>query len=237
MITPAEKKNHRQKTSKPLMWVSVVSITMIFAGLTSGYVVVQGDAFWVQAPLPKMFWFSTFNIILSSISYWLAQKNLQASNHSLFKSLMFATLLFGLSFSITQYLAWKEMTETGNFFRGNLSDLKGKEGIDYAIKFRGNDLIKVNGEYYASFDVELSTPLTKSMERAFNVSSGFKYVLSGLHLAHVVAGLIMLIILNINAFAGKYTNSDKLGIEVGAIYWHFLGILWIYLFAFLSYIR
>lgn len=54
----------------------------------------------------------------------------------------------------------------------------------------------------------------------------FLYLLSGLHAAHILAGLSFLIFIatNISVKAPKY-------IELGAYFWHFLGILWIYLLA------
>jgi len=69
-----------------------------------------------------------------------------------------------------------------------------------------------------------------------NPSGSFLYVITLLHLLHLAGGLITLGVSTINAKKGKYTSSNYLGIELTSIYWHFLGVLWIYLFLFFQYI-
>jgi cytochrome c oxidase subunit III len=66
-----------------------------------------------------------------------------------------------------------------------------------------------------------------------NVSHSFIYVLTGAHGAHVVSGVIVLVITLVSAFRYKVHSRNMDGIEMCATYWHFLGILWLYLFVFL----
>ena len=68
-----------------------------------------------------------------------------------------------------------------------------------------------------------------------NVSGSFLYVITLAHLIHLIGGLIALLITSINTKIGKYNAKDCLGFELTAIYWHFLGLLWVYLFFFLKY--
>jgi len=70
-----------------------------------------------------------------------------------------------------------------------------------------------------------------------NTSGSWVYVLTGFHLLHMVAGVITLFITAVKAHLGKYTSGNILGIELAAIFWHFLDFVWIYLFAFLLFIR
>ena len=69
-----------------------------------------------------------------------------------------------------------------------------------------------------------------------NLAGSFFYVITGLHLAHVLGGIISLIVVTIKAFRGIYSSSNYLGVEVSITYWHFLGALWIYLYFFLRFI-
>ena len=69
-----------------------------------------------------------------------------------------------------------------------------------------------------------------------NVSGSFLYVLTLSHLVHLIGGLIALLVTAINAKRKKYSAKDYLGLEITSIYWHFLSILWIYLFCFLKYL-
>jgi len=68
-----------------------------------------------------------------------------------------------------------------------------------------------------------------------NVSGSFLYVITLAHLVHLIGGLIAILITAINSKMGKYTSKDFLGFELTSIYWHFLGLLWIYLFFFLKF--
>lgn len=66
------------------------------------------------------------------------------------------------------------------------------------------------------------------------ISGSFIYVLTGLHLAHVLGGLIALFITSIKGLMGKYSSANIHGVKLASIYWHFLDALWIYLFLFLT---
>ena len=66
-----------------------------------------------------------------------------------------------------------------------------------------------------------------------NVSHSFIYVLTGAHGLHVVSGVVFLIIVFVSAFRYKVHSKNMNQIEMCATYWHFLGILWLYLFVFL----
>ena len=68
-------------------------------------------------------------------------------------------------------------------------------------------------------------------------SESFFYALTGLHLAHLAFGLIGLMVTAGKSILQKYSSKNYLGISLCAIYWHFLGGLWLYLFVFLAVYR
>lgn len=70
-----------------------------------------------------------------------------------------------------------------------------------------------------------------------NVSSSFVYVLTGLHLAHIFAAIIVLGVTLFQAVQKKYSAENHLGLSLAATFWHFLGALWLYLVLFLAFIR
>jgi cytochrome c oxidase subunit 3 len=67
-----------------------------------------------------------------------------------------------------------------------------------------------------------------------SVTTSYIYILAFLHLAHLFAGIIVLIVVTTKFNNRKYENN-KLGFEMALIFWHFLGALWIYLFFFIKY--
>ena len=68
------------------------------------------------------------------------------------------------------------------------------------------------------------------------VTTSFLYVLAVLHLVHLFAGMIVLVVVIYNNQKNKY-NINKLGFELAVTFWHFLGFLWLYLFVFLYFFR
>ena len=56
------------------------------------------------------------------------------------------------------------------------------------------------------------------------------YVLTGIHAAHIVGGLIPLIIVATRATTGRYTPAYYPGVRYTAMYWHFLDVVWLTLF-------
>ena len=68
------------------------------------------------------------------------------------------------------------------------------------------------------------------------ITTSFLYVLTVLHLAHLFAGLIVLAVVMVKNYKNRY-KTEKLGFELAVTFWHFLGILWLYLFVFLYFFR
>ncbi|MFC4268262.1 cytochrome c oxidase subunit 3 [Polaribacter marinivivus] len=69
------------------------------------------------------------------------------------------------------------------------------------------------------------------------VSTSFIIGISFMHVLHILAGIIVLLVVIYNHFKYKYKPTDMLGFELGAIFWHFVDVLWIYLFFFFYFIR
>lgn len=71
---------------------------------------------------------------------------------------------------------------------------------------------------------------------ASNVTMSFIYVIAFVHILHVVVGLISLLVVIYNHFKQKYTATEMLGMELSSTFWHFVDILWLFLFLFLTFL-
>ncbi len=69
-----------------------------------------------------------------------------------------------------------------------------------------------------------------------NVTMSFIYVIAFVHVLHVFAGLLSLLVVIYNHFKQKYTATNMLGMELSGTFWHFVDILWLFLFLFLTYV-
>lgn len=182
-----ELKAAQRKAAKPLLYIGIVSIVMLFAGLTSAYIVRADNGNWLVFNLPSITIISTAVIIASSLTLFMAQRAIKKNNYTLTSLGLFLTLGLGIVFFFTQIAAWRELTAQGIYFVGKYS----------------------------------------------NASGSFLYLIALVHLAHMVGGLIALLVSLTKSLLKKYSASDYLGIELTAIYWHFLDLLWVYLFLFL----
>lgn len=187
----SEIKAAERKAAKPLLWIGIVSIVMLFAGLTSAYVVRADNGNWLVFKLPDIILISTAIIITSSLTMFMAQKAIKKNNLKLTSISLFITLVLGIAFFCTQYAGWKELTSQGIYFMGKSS----------------------------------------------NASGSFLYLIALVHLLHMIGGLIALTVSLTKTLLKKYSSADCLGIELTAIYWHFLDLLWVYLFLFLYFYR
>lgn len=69
--------------------------------------------------------------------------------------------------------------------------------------------------------------------RQSNISGSILYVITFMHFMHIIAGLLALLITSFKALKGRYSSNNYLGLSLCAIFWHFLGVLWVILFLFL----
>ncbi len=69
------------------------------------------------------------------------------------------------------------------------------------------------------------------------ITTSFIYLVVLLHVLHVVAGLISLLVVIYNHYKLKYEKGKTLGVELAATFWHFVDVIWIYLFLFLFFVK
>lgn len=180
------------RAKKMMLWFGIASMVMMFAGLTSAYVVSKSRPDWItDFQLPASLYWSTLVIVISSLTFLLAKKSIADGNRKNATFSLLATLGLGIAFVILQLEGFSEIISSGYYFTGSES----------------------------------------------TVTTSFIYVLVLAHLAHLAAGLIVLLVVIYNHFKQRYKPGQMLGIELGATFWHFLDLLWVYLFVFLYFFR
>ena len=111
----------RKKTAKPMLWVSLVSLTMMFAGLVSAYVISSKREDWVSFQLPPSLIVSTVLILVSSLTIHIALMFSKKENQKLALGLLLATLALGIGFVVSQFNGFAELKASGLFFTGKES--------------------------------------------------------------------------------------------------------------------
>ena len=182
---------HKSKSAKPMLWISMISMAMLFAGFTSAIIVSKGgNENWIYFDIPIWFHISTIVIIISSFSMHSAKKFVEKDNNKLAFKFLLATIILGLLFTLSQFFVWESLVQSQVFFTGNES----------------------------------------------TAASSFFYLIVAVHLFHLFGGIIAMIVTTVKTAKNKYSSNDMLGVELCAIFWHFLDILWVYLFLFFLYI-
>jgi cytochrome c oxidase subunit 3 len=70
-----------------------------------------------------------------------------------------------------------------------------------------------------------------------NITLSYIFLIAAVHILHVVAGLISLLVVFFKQSRGKYGPGRMLGMELGITFWHFLDALWVYLVLFFYFTR
>jgi cytochrome c oxidase subunit 3 len=89
----------QEKAQRNLMWLGIGSIVMIFAGLTSAYVVRRGGGDWFSVVLPQVFWVSSAVILFSSVTLNFALSSFRKNKRTTGAIMVGATFILGLAFS------------------------------------------------------------------------------------------------------------------------------------------
>lgn len=226
---------HRAK--KMLLYLAIFSMVMFFAGLTSAYVVLMNGEYWVDIKIPEAFYYSTAIILISSLTIKLAVNASKKAQQQQARLFLLLTLILGMGFAVAQFMGWKQLLSIGGHISGNIENMSGEYGADYTVIFKGQELVLEDGKFYFPDDYQRSEVLNERVMSKANTSSSFIYTLSGLHLAHLFGGLIYLVYLVIRSYRIQFDAVNNLSLRQGATYWHFLDILWVYLFLFLLFIH
>ena len=119
------KEEKKKKVMKPLLWFGMVSIVMLFAGLTSAVIVRKGDGQWLHFEMPSMFLVSCIVILLSSVLFILANFFGKRNNQPMLKSMLGLALLSGVVFIFTQVAGYGQLVDQGVFMTGATHNASG----------------------------------------------------------------------------------------------------------------
>ena len=191
------------------MWIFLATEVMFFGGLFCAYLIYRRWYFGDFAAASKSIdaflgGINTAVLICSSLTVVLAIWAAQTARRGLLILMLILTMLFGLTFL-------------------------GIKGIEYKQKF---DEHHVPGPSF-SFDHEAipgSNPVRYANPQHAQIFFSLYFIMTGLHALHMVIGLGIFTWLLWMAWKGRFTPRYHTPLEIGGLYWHFVDIVWIYLF-------
>ena len=101
------------------LWLFMVTVVMIFAALTSAYIVRQAEGNWLDYELPNIFWVTSGIVVLSSVFLHFAYVSAKKDNISQLRIGMVGAVVLGLAFLVGQWYSWVALVDREVFFVGN----------------------------------------------------------------------------------------------------------------------
>lgn len=185
VMTVERKKIHPYKFN---LWLGLAGIIMMFAGLTSAYIVKRSQPGWESFNLPGIFLYSTIVMLVSSVTIQVALKAFKEREMARYRLFFGITALLGIVFVIMQ--------------------------INGFYQFQSNGM--------------------KMIGIGSNPAFSFILAIAGVHIVHVLGGLIAMLVIFGKVYGSKKRNYNIVPIEIMTTYWHFVDLLWVYLFVFFT---
>jgi cytochrome c oxidase subunit 3 len=168
------------------LYAGMASILMMFAALTSAYLVRQAAGNWQEYQVPSIFYISTIVLLSSSACVHYAYSAFGKGKKNKYQIALTFTFILGMAFIVLQYYGWNALYNIG---------------------------VPLDG----------------------NPSGSFFYVISGIHAMHILGGITALGVAVYHAFTLPFevTAKRKHRFSLVMQYWHFVDVLWLYLFVFI----
>jgi cytochrome c oxidase subunit 3 len=198
----------QQRNSASLgMWWFLATEIMFFGGLFCAYLVYRrlyfGDFAAASQTLDwKLGGTNTIVLICSSLTVVLAVWAAQTARRGLLLSSLVLTMIFGVAFL-------------------------GIKGIEYKEKFERHHVPGASFEFHETIP---GHPHEYANPAHAQIYFALYFVMTGLHAIHMIIGLGIFLWLFIMAWKGRFTPEWNTPVEIGGLYWHFVDIIWIYLF-------
>lgn len=163
------------------LWLFLATVTMLFLGFTSAYMLRRGGGDWRPLPIPGWLWLSTACLLASDATLEHARRLLRGFDVAGSARWLGLTGALGGGFVAAQLAAWDALAGAGYFL-------------------------------------------------ATNPHNSFFYVLSGLHVVHVLSALVWFVVVYSRARALTLVpGGPRDGLRLFATFWHYLSGLWMYL--------
>ena len=200
------------------MWVFLATEVMFFGGVFTAYAVLRArfPADFTAASRQLYIWIGAANtavLLTSSLTMALALYSVRGGRQRQLVSFLGLTLFLGAVFlgvKMTEYY------------------------IDYQEDLIPGPTFSVQSEGWAKAAEGTGRPVDRAHAQMFFV---FYFFLTLLHATHMVVGMVIMAIQLVRARRGQYTAIYTMPIELMGLYWHFVDIIWVFLFPLLYLVR
>jgi cytochrome c oxidase subunit 3 len=201
------------------MWLFLLTEVMFFGGLFTAYLIMRNwyyPAFVEGSHQLSIFWgtANTTVLIISSFTMAMAVWSAQMQRKGMLLLFVVLTIILGTAFLGIKGIEWHEKWEK--------SHVPG-------LRFSAQSFLNPSSDpevYKLYHDKPLSPEMAQKTEQYFFLY----FAMTGMHALHMVIGVGLLIFILIRARSGAYTTGHFTFVENFGLYWHFVDIIWIFLF-------
>jgi cytochrome c oxidase subunit 3 len=189
------------------MWVFLATEVMFFGGMFCAYLIYRYWYFneFAAGSRSLDIWLGTINtavLICSSLTVALGVRAAQMGKRKLLVVLLLLTIVFGVAFL-------------------------GIKGVEWYTKFQEHH---IPGSSFSADNLIKEYPQIRIDPSHEQIFFSLYFAMTGLHALHMIIGVGIFIFLTYYAWKGHYTPEYHNPVEIGGLYWHFVDIIWIYLF-------
>ena len=226
----ADEQQQRNAASLGMWWFLGTEI-MFFGGMFCGYLIYRRIYFpeFAVASRSLSLPIGTFNttvLICSSLTVAMAVRAAQLGKRMLQIKMLVLTLVFGLAFLGIKAKEWHD-----KYVEHHIPTF-----ADYNVISGEGSLITGDNAKFLGIDDNLRKEPVKLREREAEIQQRTKifyslyFALTGMHALHMVVGVGIFTVILIMAWRGRFTPEYHTPLEIAGLYWHFVDIVWIYLF-------
>jgi cytochrome c oxidase subunit III len=228
----------QQKEASTLgMWTFLLTEILFFGGLFMAYMLYRlwyHDAFVAASSSIVLFWgaFNTVVLIASSLTMALAVRAAQTSQHKALIGWLLATMFLGAVFLGVKVIEYADKFEhhhvPGPDFVWDSHAGAAGEGAAGAESARGAG----SGERAAAGATHAETAAERdpALQQHTQIFFSLYFTMTGLHALHMIIGIGLMSVITFMAWQGKFDGHYYTPVEMSGLYWHFVDIVWIYLF-------
>jgi cytochrome c oxidase subunit III len=222
---PAYQRHHFETTAQQFdatnfaMWIFLLTEIMFFGGLFTAYLIYRNWYYpaFVQASHQLNIMWGTANtgvLIVSSFTMAMGVWSAEKGKKGLLLLFLGLTWLLGMAFLGIKTIEYSEKIEKHHV-----------PGFHYSVQSFVNP--QSDAEVYNEYH---DKPLAPDMAQKTEVYFFLYFAMTGMHALHMIIGIGILTYMFFRARAGAYTSGHITFVENFGLYWHFVDIIWIFLF-------
>ena len=214
-----ESMEQQNETTSFGMWLFLLTEIMFFGGLFTAYLIYRNwyyPAFVAASHTLNIFEGSLNTLVLITSSFTMAMGVwcAETKRHKGLVWSLIGTLILGLGFLGIKAIEYSEKIEKHHV-----------PGFHYSLSSFTDPAS--DPEIYKEYH---DKPLPLDMARHTEVYFSLYFAMTGMHALHMIIGIAILGFMIFRARAGAYTTGHVTFVENFGLYWHFVDIIWIFLF-------